>query len=124
MMNQATRMSTLLLAALLLAGIASPVVAQGGRETARRHQGRHVHTEACRRRVPATYRYVTEKIWVPGHSERVWVPPVYEQRRTRSGVSRVLVKPGHYETRERPGRFEHVKRKIKVPARWEYVCGY
>ena len=123
-MNQALRMTTLVLATLLLAGLASPVFAQAGRGTARGPEECHVHTKACKRWVPESYRYVTEKIWVPGHSERVWVPPVYETRRTRSGLSRVLVKPGHYVTEQRPGRFEHVKRKLKVPGRWEYVCGY
>lgn len=86
---------------------------------------RHRHCEACRRWIAPRCETVTERVWVPGRCERVWVPPEYRDICDPWGRgSRVLVRAGYWRTIEHPGHWECRTRQIQVPGRWEYVCGY
>jgi hypothetical protein len=59
------------------------------------------------------YTYVTKKIWVPGCSQRVWVPSRYEYRRQHCGtIVRVCVSHGHYDTRYSQGHYDY--RQVRV----------
>lgn len=43
--------------------------------------------------------YTTTRVWVPGCSKRVWVPPRYEYRRRPCGtLVRICVSAGYYNT--------------------------
>lgn len=90
-----------------------------------RHPQAHQHCDACRRWVPGHVQVVHERVWVPGCTRQVWVPPVYETRYDRCGNPiQVLRSPGHYRTVQDPGRWEMQARQIQHPGRWEYVCGH
>ena len=94
----------------------------------------HVHCDSCRRWIPGGCEVVTERIWIAGRLERVWVPATYrEPRRVSSrhgrhgwhgGYGRVMVRPGYWQTIEHPGHYEFVQRTIERPGHWEIVCGY
>jgi hypothetical protein len=98
----------------------------------------HVHCDDCRRWIPARYEVVTERVWVPGHVDRVWVPPVYREVGRRHGhyrghgrcgprggrFGRVVVRPGYWRTVEHPGHYELVERTVERPGYWATVCGY
>ena len=67
------------------------------------------------------YETVQERVWVPGCREQVWVPARYETVVDACGrVYRRLVRAGHYEWVDRPGRYEIRTRRIWVEDR--IVC--
>ena len=69
--------------------------------------------------VPGHYETVREKVWVPGCVERIWVDPVYTWRRDEWGRTYpVCVSGGHYETIERPGRYELRERRVWIEGGW------
>jgi hypothetical protein len=69
--------------------------------------------------VPSHYETITEKVWVPGVEQRVFVPAVYEWRTDSCGrLRKVLVCAAHYETRCTPGRYELVTRQVWVEGGW------
>lgn len=56
---------------------------------------------------PVHREVVHERVWVPGCSRRVWVPPVYETRYDGCGRPYVVeVACGHRETIHEPGYYE------------------
>ena len=58
----------------------------------------------------SSYGYVTKKVWVPGYTTRVWVPPRYDYVRQPCGrVVRVCVCNGYYDTRHVPGYYTYKK---------------
>ncbi len=57
--------------------------------------------------------YVTQKVWVAGCSEQVWVPARYEYVRQSCGrLVRVCVSQGYYSIVQRPGYYTYQR----VPA--------
>ena len=89
----------------------------------RRH--RHCHGPACNPVVvPGHYETVTERVWRPGYSKRVWVPARYSYRYRCGRRVRVLVRRGYYRTQHVPGHWEHVNRRVWVAPVTNYGCGY
>lgn len=136
-MRLLTRLTTL----ALLAGSAAPATAQIlPRLVERVHRAgdhlrdhlrdqasarRHSHCASCRRWIAPRCETVTERVWVPGRCERVWVPPEYREICDPWGRhQRLLVRAGYWHTIEHPGHWERRSRQIQVQGRWEYVCGY
>jgi hypothetical protein len=59
------------------------------------------------------------RVFEPGRSVRVWVPPVYETRFDACGrPHRVLVTPGHHALRSEPGRWVSKRVRVWAPGRW------
>ena len=64
--------------------------------------------------------YTTQRIWIAGSSQRVWVPPRYEYRRQRCGtIVRVCVSHGYYNTVHQPGYYTYKR----VPVRHRHGSG-
>ncbi|MHC4937536.1 MAG: hypothetical protein ACYTHK_01035 [Planctomycetota bacterium] len=81
-----------------------------------RHQVRHVD----RVWVPGHYDRVAYQVWVPARRERVRVPARYVTRRLPCGqAERVLVRRAHYETRIIPGHHVTRYKRVYHPGRWE-----
>lgn len=86
---------------------------------------RHVHTDRCRHWIPPRCDTITERVWVPGRCERVWVPPVHRETcDSRGRRHRTVVRAGHWRTIQHPGHWESRTREVHTPGRWEYVCGH
>jgi hypothetical protein len=138
-----TAMATL----ALLAGALAPATAQGklGVSFERRGKARevnvnvelnhrgpvlrsrrgHVHTDCCRKWIPARCETITDKVWVQPRCERVWVPPVFDVVTDLCGrTRRICLREGYWNTIHHPGRWECVTRQVHVPGRWEYTCGH
>jgi hypothetical protein len=69
--------------------------------------------------VPAVYRTVCEKVWVPDVYEDREVHFIGGHGRLRTRIDHVLVTPAHYESRERqvlvtPGHYETKCEQVKV----------
>lgn len=87
--------------------------------------GTHVHSNCCIRTTPGHWTTRCERVWVPGCSRRVWVRPVYRTVCTPcGGTRRVLVRAGHYRTVPGRGYYKTVNRRVWVPGRRQYVCGF
>lgn len=68
-------------------------------------------------------RYVTEcqRVWVPGHSEQVWCPPVYNTHYDVCGNPyQVLVKAGYYQTIHHPGFWDTQNLQVWKAGHWSY----
>ena len=66
----------------------------------------------------SSYHYVTKKVWVPGCSKRVWVPPRYRYERRRCGtVVRVCVSQGYYDYVRTPGYYTYQRVRVSSPYR-------
>ena len=66
-------------------------------------------------------RYVTEcqRVWVPGHTDRVWCPAIYKTHYDPCGTPyQVLVKQGHYKTVQHPGYWENRSVQVWQPGYW------
>ena len=76
----------------------------------RDHRGRR-HTRVGR----GHYRYVTERVWVPGPRHRVYVPGRYGYRYGAFGRRvRYCIAEAHYQIVEEPGRWEYRRRQVWV----------
>lgn len=144
-------MKTAVAALVLLAGLAAPAAAQrsagrggfgisiekhgrqrdvsfgihfGGRAVVECPPARrHVHGDSCRRWVPAHCETVTERVWIPERSQRVWVPPVFNECVDTLGRRhRTIVRAGYWNVVTYPGRWECVTRTVEVPGHWQTVC--
>ena len=63
-----------------------------------------------------SYGYVTQRVWVPGCSKQVWVPPRYEYVRRRCGnVVRVCVSQGYYRTVQTAGYYTYKQVRTRTP---------
>jgi hypothetical protein len=76
--------------------------------------------------VPSHYETVQERVWVPGHEERVWIAPVYEWRYDACGRAiRVCVQPGYWNTICTSGHYETRPRQVWVEGGWRArPCAY
>ena len=82
----------------------------------------HQHGRACRWE-PAHHETIQERVWIPGHTEKVWVPDEYHFTCDVHGNEfRRLIRRGHYDYVEHPGYYEIRSRQVHVPAR--QVCSY
>ncbi len=64
------------------------------------------------------YETRNQRVWVPGFSRQVWVPPSYAWHYDSCGNRhQVLVHAGHYRTERTPGRYETRREQVWVPAR-------
>lgn len=69
--------------------------------------------------VPAFTEVVHERVYVPGATRQVWVPPRYGKRTDPCGRRvRVELSPGHWRTEREPGRWETVARTVHHPGHW------
>lgn len=104
LMRLLTRLTTL----ALLAASAAPATAQllprlvervhraGDHLRDQGNTRRHAHCASCRRWIAPRCETVTERVWVPGRCERVWVAPEYRQICDPWGRhQRVLVQAGY-----------------------------
>jgi hypothetical protein len=58
----------------------------------------------------------TERVWVPGASRKVWVPPIYRTRYDHCGHAyQVQVRPGYWDTIQEQGCWEHRDTRVWVP---------
>jgi hypothetical protein len=56
---------------------------------------------------------IVERVWVPGHCERVWVEPVYAWEYDACGRRvQVCVRAGYWNTIQHPGHYEERYRKV------------
>ncbi len=94
-----------------------------------KHRGRLVVGCESKRRchpvfVPGHYETVERRVWIPETKEKIWVEPIYETRYDScgrpyrvlvcDGTWRVVVHPGHYETR---------CERVYVDGGWADRCG-
>ncbi len=81
----------------------------------------HVHGSCCNY-TPGHYEDRCEQVWVPGCTEKIWVPAQIEVTYDHCGhrVERV-VRPGYWDYIQQPGRYEMRQRRVWVPA--SYQCG-
>lgn len=78
-----------------------------------------VHIPPPRVWVPGHYATRFEQVFVPGATQRVWVPPVYEWRYDACGRAyQACVQPGHYRTVCSPGRYETRPVQVWVDGHW------
>ena len=77
------------------------------------HSGRRVSTRRYASRRPQ-YRWVTERVWIPGCYEDVYVPARYETVRDACGRLRtVLVEPACYQKVWREGYWKYERRRVR-----------
>jgi hypothetical protein len=74
--------------------------------------------------IPGRYELQCERFWVPGETQRVWVPPVHRDRYEygcAGGARRrmsVLVSPGYWQTVTSPGHYATRNVRVWVPGHW------
>ena len=54
------------------------------------------------------------RIWVPGHYEKVWVPPVYKDVVINNRVVRIKIRNGYWRVVWVPGHWKSVKVTVWV----------
>jgi hypothetical protein len=68
---------------------------------------------------PGHYETREQSVWVEGECRRVWVEPRYEWRTDYRGCrSRVLVRPGYWDTVRTPGHYETRRVQVWVEGCW------
>lgn len=73
----------------------------------------------ARQWIDGHYQTVTRQVWVPGRTERVWVPPTYATRYDACGNPyQVQVQPGFWRTVQHPGCYENRTERVWVPGHW------
>jgi len=81
--------------------------------------GRERECEPSRYWVPAHFEARTEKVWIEGREEQVWIAPVYDWRYDKCGRPyRVQLEVGHWACVRAPGRFECRETQVWVCGRW------
>ncbi len=71
--------------------------------------------------VPGRYVLAPERVFVPGRSERVWIPAAFELRVDGCGRrSQVCVRGGHWEIVQHPGHYEIRTVRVWQPGHWSY----
>ena len=71
--------------------------------------------------VPGRYETVARRVWVPGRIERIWIEPVFEQRRPYGACNtaiRVLVRDGFWRHVRHAGHYEIRHVRVWRPGRW------
>ena len=74
--------------------------------------------------IPGRYELSCERVWIPGSSRNVWVPPVYREHYEypcEGGFRRrvrVLVSPGYWRTVTSPGHYESRSVRVWQPGHW------
>ena len=90
-----------------------------------RHAVRHVHRSFCKKLLPGHYELRNQQVWVAGCDRRQWVPAVYSTRYDSCGRPvQVLVRNGYWTTVGTPGYYRTEQRRVFIPGRWVYGCGY
>ena len=81
----------------------------------------HRHSGCCKY-TPGHYQTRIDRVWVPGHTERVWVPARYQVSYNACGQRiETLICPGHWDYVTHPGRYENRQVRVWVPG--AYCCG-
>ena len=73
------------------------------------------------RYIPGHYKVVMERVFIPGGSYQVFVPPRYETKCLgpfRSPVTRYI--PGRYVLKREPARYEYQHKRVWVPGRYSF----
>lgn len=71
--------------------------------------------------VPGRWTVQSRRVWVPGRSEQVWQPPVFETRFASCGRSfQIQVSGGYYRTIQNPGHWVTRNEKVWQAPRWEW----
>jgi len=110
-----TLFSSLLIGALLV--LAAPA-ASAQRIGVSHYGGRHGGYVSSRVWVTGHYETITERVWVPGACQRVWVEPAHAWRLGRCGFEYVCVSAGYWRTVQEPGRYENRCVQVWTPGRW------
>lgn len=78
---------------------------------------RHRHPVYCPPPQPAGHWETrVERVWVPGPTRQVWVPPVYETRYDHCGRRyQVEVRCGYWDTIQEQGCWENRETRVWVP---------
>lgn len=72
-----------------------------------------------KRWVPGHWAIESQRVWVPGQSSQVWVPPVYGTHYDECGLPvQVLVKAGYYKTVTQPGCWTTKRVRVWKPGCW------
>ena len=72
-----------------------------------------------KRWVPGHWTVTTQRVWQPGVSKQVWVPPVYATKYDHCGNPyQVLVTPGHHKTVVEPGCWASKRVRVWKPGCW------
>lgn len=83
--------------------------------------GLHQHG-ACCAYVPGHYQTRVDRVWVPGYTDKVWVPARYQVSYNACGQRiKTLVSPAHWQYVNRPGYYEN--RQVQVWVTGSYRCG-
>jgi hypothetical protein len=107
------------LALLLLAS--SPTTAQAQFHTARSlYQARSVCVPTpMPRYLPGHYETRSERIFIPGSAQRIYIPAQYSERCGLFGIRyRRMIQPARYEIHRQPGRYEIRQKRAWIPGRY------
>ena len=89
------------------------------RRTAESHRGGfHTRLRSCGCTEvyrPARWEIVYERVRLPGHYERVWVPARFVTRLQFGCEIRVKITSGHWERVYKPGRYKEIRKRVRVP---------
>ena len=102
--------------ALLADLIASPVLAEPCRPA--RVVVREEYPARCEHWVEGHYIQYEDRVWIPGETRRIWIPPTYTWER-HHGRSIQVYHEGYYRYEEMPGRYEVCVRERWVEGHWE-----
>ena len=81
----------------------------------RHNRGRRYGRGGYRLAARGGYRYVTQRVWVPGCRRRVYVPARYGYRVDWCGRRvRYCITQAHYDFVQEPGRWENQRRRVWV----------
>ena len=72
-----------------------------------------------KRWIPGHWTVESQRVWQPGATKQVWVPPVYATHYDECGLPfQVLVQAGHYKTVTEPGCWTTKRVRIWKPGCW------
>lgn len=75
---------------------------------------------SARRWVPAHWETREQRVWVPGHCERVWAPPRYRFGYDSCGRRiEIQIGGGHWRDVQHPGHYETRLVKVWIEAGWQ-----